>query len=65
MCLSLVHKQLALFQNEMENRDHYTHIFTLEIISDICINIHWHNRFVMCELFNYILQMNKLRITEV
>ena len=39
MCLSLVHKQLALFQNEMENRDHYTYIFTLEIISDICINI--------------------------
>lgn len=59
MCLSLVHKQLALFQNE-------TRIGTiLEIISDICINIHWHNRFVMCELFNYILQMNKLRITEV
>ena len=54
MCLSLVHKQLALFQNEMENRDHYTYIFTREIISDICINIHWHNRFVMCELFNYI-----------
>lgn len=65
MCLSLVHKQLALFQNEMENRDHYTYIFNLEIISDICINIHGHNRFVMCELFNYILQMNKLRITEV
>lgn len=59
MCLSLVHKQLALFQNETENRT------ILEIISDICINIHWHNRFVMCELFNYILQMNKLRITEV